>query len=78
MTEPTADEAALDVVATLIRDRQPGSMVQRFVLLVETIDDEDRWISAFCAPGQKPWDTLGLLQYGLAYETSAFVAVEEE
>ena len=72
MSDLTADERALQRVAELVQEVQPGSMVQRFVLMVETIDNEDRWISAFTAPDQKAWDTLGLLQYGLSYEQAAF------
>lgn len=61
---------ALSHVAALIAEVQPGSMVQKFVLLVEVIDEEDRWLSAFTAPGQKAWDSMGLLQYGLNLENS--------
>ena len=45
-------------------------MVQRFVLVVETLDDEGKWFSAFTAPGQKRWDSLGLLAYATAIETN--------
>lgn len=70
MSDP-CDEAALDAVARLVAEVQPGSMVQRFVLLVEVIDEDDRWLSAFVAPGQKAWDTMGLLEYGLTYERNS-------
>ena len=73
-----ANDLALDAVSELIQQLQPGSMVQRFVLVVETIDDEDRWLSAFTAPGQKRWDTMGLLQYGLAAETNFVVSSDED
>lgn len=63
-----ADRAALDAVADLIHDLQPDGMVQRFVLLVETIDGEARQISGFTTPGQMPWDTFGLLHFGLTME----------
>ena len=65
-----ANEQALEQVAALINEIQPGGMVQKFVLLVETIDGEDRWLSSFCAPGQKAWDTMGMLQYGLTFESN--------
>jgi hypothetical protein len=69
--KPTpANEQALEVVATLINEIQPGAMVQKFVLLVETIDGEDRWLSTFAAPGQKAWDTMGMLQYALTFEAN--------
>ena len=64
----TADDLALQRVADLIHELQPGSMVQRFVLMVETITEDDRYISGFTAPDQKAWDTLGLLHYGTTYE----------
>lgn len=65
------NEAALEHVADLIQQVQPGSMVQRFVLLVETVAEDDRYISGFTAPGQKQWDSLGLLEYGLALERNS-------
>lgn len=71
-----ANAAALDRVADLIAELQPGGMVQRFVLLVETIDAEDRWFSAFTAPGQKRWDSLGLLEYGLVCERNVVLKAE--
>ena len=74
----TADEEALAAVAELIRTVQPGSMVQRFVLLVEVIDEDDRWLSAFTVPGQKAWDTMGLLEYGLTYERNALQVADDD
>lgn len=63
-----ANEVALQRVGELMQEIQPGGMVQKFVLMVETIDGEDRWLSSFTAPGQKAWDTMGMLQYGLSFE----------
>lgn len=71
-----ANEQALDAVARLINEVQPGAMVQKFVLLVETINDEDRWLSAFTAPGQKRWDSMGMLEYGLTLERNTKLDVE--
>jgi hypothetical protein len=66
-----ANEAALQKVAELISEVQDGGgFVQKFVLMVETVDGDDRWLSSFCAPGQKAWDTMGLLQYGLSFESN--------
>ena len=67
-----ANEQALDAVAAFVRSlpNTQGDMVQRFVLLVETIDEDDRWLSAFTAPGQKAWDTLGLLEFARDIERS--------
>ena len=72
------NERALTAVADLIQQVQPGSMTQRFVLLVETIDDEDRWLSAFTAPGQKAWDTMGMLQYGMTMEQNIELGPDED
>lgn len=67
------NEQALAAVAEFVQsiDDTKSDMVQRFVLLVETIDEDDRWLSAFTAPGQKAWDTLGLLEFGRSMEWSA-------
>lgn len=64
------NDKALAKVAELLAEVQPDSMVHRFVLLVEAIDSEDRWISAFTMPGQKQWDTLGLLAWASALEAN--------
>lgn len=76
---PDLDERALDAVASLVHsiDGCEGDMVQRFVLIVETVDENDRWTSAFTAPGQKAWDTLGLLEYGSMLERSAHIVSRE-
>jgi hypothetical protein len=73
-----ANAAALQAVASLINEIQAGGMVQKFVLLVETIDEEDRWMSAFVAPGQKRWDTLGLLDYGLTLERQVLIRLDDD
>lgn len=65
-----ANEVALQRVGELMQEIQPGGMVQKFVLMVETIDGEDRWLSSFTAPGQKAWDTMGMLQYGMSFESN--------
>lgn len=70
------NEQALNAVAQFLSEVQPGSMVQKFVLLVETIDGDDRWLSAFTAPGQKRWDSMGMLQYGLSREMNNDILVE--
>lgn len=69
---------ALAAVADFIRSIGESNMVQRFVLLVETIDEDDRWVSAFTAPGQKVWDTLGLLEFARSMEWSARQLTEDD
>jgi len=75
MSVGEANGRALDLVAQLIQELQPGSMVNKFVLVVETADEEDRWYSAFVAPGQKRWDSMGLLSYAQAVEFKFTVTV---
>lgn len=72
-------ERALDAVAEFVRSIPScqGDMVQKFVLLVETIDEDDRWISTFTAPGQKRWDTLGMLEYGMTLERNQWLDPNE-
>lgn len=68
------NEQALTAVADFMHSIEgcKGDMVQRFVLVVESIDSDDRWLSAFTAPGQKAWDTLGLLDFARNMEHSAY------
>lgn len=66
-----ADESAMTAISDFIQKVQPGSFVQKFVLIVETIDEDDRWLSAFTAPDQRAWDSLGLLEYGITMERNA-------
>ena len=75
-----ANTAALEAISGLLHELKDtkSDMVQRFVLLVETIDQDDRWLSAFTAPGQKAWDTLGLLEFGRSMEWSARQLSDED
>lgn len=66
-----ADEAALRHVAELIREVQPGSMLTGFVLVAQAADADDRWLSCFVMPGQKAWETLGMVAYAHAAEQNA-------
>lgn len=70
------EEKAMAAIASLVAELQPGAMVTRFVLIFETIDDEDRWISSATDPGQKEWDTLGLLQWGLSTQQASMGPVQ--
>lgn len=71
---------ALDAVSDFVHSlpTTQGDMVQRFVLLIETIDEDDRWLSAFTAPGQKAWDTMGMLQYAMTMEQNVHLAVDDD
>lgn len=64
------NEVALEHVARLIAEIQTGSIVETFVLVVETADVDDRWMSAFVSPGQKRWETLGLLAYATVLDSN--------
>lgn len=71
------DADMLDAIAEVIRKAQGDhAMVQSFALVVETIDLDDRYISTFCAPGQKAWESMGLLQYALTAEQNFGITVE--
>jgi hypothetical protein len=72
------NEKALAAVADFIQTVQPGGMVQKFVLLVETIDNDDRWLSAFTAPGQKRWDSMGMMQYGMTIEQNTVLEADPD
>lgn len=73
------DEAMLDAISEVIRQAQgEHAMVQSFTLVVETIDLEDRYLSTFCAPGQKAWESMGLLQYALSAEQNFTVVGEDD
>jgi NADPH-dependent ferric siderophore reductase len=71
-----ADEAAMHAIAALMEEIQPDSIVTKFVLLVETIEEEDRYFSAMVSPQMKRWDTMGMLQYAQCIEDSLFEMTE--
>lgn len=51
----------------------------KWVVLVESLDaNGDRGLWAVAAPDMKVWDTLGLLQYGMARETARVTNPEEK
>jgi hypothetical protein len=64
-------EKALEKVAELVQELYPGSMTQKFVLIIETIDEEDRSLYCLTAPHQKAWDTMGLLSFSMSVEESS-------
>lgn len=64
------NEIALQMVADFLAKIKPGHMTQKFVLLIETIDEDDRNLLGYTAPGQKVWDTLGMLEFVSAFEKS--------
>lgn len=66
-----ADVPAMRHVSELITTVQgDDAMVLRFVLVVETLEEDDRCISTFTSPGLKEWDSIGLLQWVLDNEGS--------
>lgn len=57
-------EDVYGAVSDLLQRLDPGSMVTRFVAVVEVVSgDGERSLWVFNAPDAKPWDTLGLLTY---------------
>lgn len=73
-----ANDAALNHVADLLRELVPGAFTQRFVLIVEAVDEDDRFLCAFTAPGQKAWDTLGMLAWGKILESNVSVSRDDD
>lgn len=73
-----ADEPAMAHVSQLITEVQGSdAMVTRFVLIVESIDADDRYISTFTSPGLKEWDSIGLLQWALDNEGCTVIYTDE-
>jgi len=70
--EEERQQFALGAVADLIQQIDPGSMVTRFVLVVEVVDAENQrgcWL--LTPPDSRPWDTLGLCSFAAAVEQNA-------
>lgn len=69
----TADNVALNAVSDIVAELQPGSMVQRFVVIVETICEHGKKnLSGYFAPDQTTWETMGLLDYAISFERAGF------
>lgn len=63
---------ANDAIANLIGEVDPGAMATRFVVAIEVLgSDGERGLWLACAPDQKAWDTLGLLEYAKSCEQSS-------
>lgn len=73
-----ADEVALRCVGELVNEVQPGSMVTKFVLLVETADGDDRWYSSFTSPGIKAWESMGMLRYAMKSEDNFMMTADDD
>lgn len=57
------NEKAHEAISDLMQKLFPGCMVQKFLLVVEKIDMDDRKLCVYTAPGQKAWDTDGLISF---------------
>lgn len=56
-----------------------AELVTRWVAMVETMDsDGERALWALAPAGAKPWDTLGLLHFGIQIEQGAVNAREDD
>ena len=70
--EEERQQFALDAVADLIQQIDPGSMVTRFVLVAEVVDGaNERCCWVLTPPGSLPWDTLGLCSWASVIEQNA-------
>lgn len=66
------DKAMADAVQRVASEVYPGDLVTRWVVLVETINqDGRRGLIVSAQVGSKPWDTLGLLQHAVHLEQAA-------
>ena len=66
-------EAAVQGVASA-----HGQMLGRFALVAEVVEsngERTTWVA--CSRGQKPWESLGLLHFGLQAEQAWMVAGDE-
>lgn len=57
------EAAAADAVGNLIAAIDPGTMANRFVLVVETLGNDGAGVWVLTNPGAQPWDVLGLLDF---------------
>ncbi len=74
-----ADPLALAKIGELIREVQgDDAMVAKFVLIVETFEEDDTYISTFTSPGLKEWQSMGLLHWALDAEGRTRLTNEEE
>jgi hypothetical protein len=60
---PDANEAAVEAVAGLVQEIDPGAFPQAFILAVNVLDrDGKRGMWTLCPPDQKVWESLGLAE----------------
>lgn len=70
-----SNEQALEAVASLIAQVDPGAMVQKFVLIAEVYDaNGKRAVWNFTSPDAQAQDSLGLLLHGIHEEQAESVA----
>lgn len=73
------NEVAMNKVGELLEECDAGAVVVKFVLLVDAMDAEGgRFLYGFTAPGQKRWDSLGLLEYGGVLERQVVVRESDD
>ena len=54
-------------------------LVVKWVALVETISPEgEQGVWTMSSPGATPWDSMGLLQYGMAIEKRGLLFADDE
>lgn len=60
-------QLALNAVADLIHEVEPGSMVTRFVLIAEVVDPaNERACWLLVPPDSRPWDVAGLCHFAIS------------
>ncbi len=64
-----ANATAERAVADLVQQIDPGTMMTKFVLLVECVDTEGRGLWALSGPPDlKKWESLGMIEYARTLE----------
>lgn len=64
-------------VSEVLNEYEP-SVITRWVMMIEVIDaDGSRGLWSFAHNNATPWDTCGLLQYGLQREQTRIMRSEE-
>jgi hypothetical protein len=67
-------ELAEAAIGDFIRKVDPDAMATRWVLVVEAIDRDDRYLWVFAPNDAKPQDSLGLMTHATHLEQAATLA----
>lgn len=54
----------------------PDVVLNKFVVILETVQPEDRYIAGYAAPGMKTWETTGMLDWASHFESSSYIVTD--